>query len=72
MLEKTSGFFPALSAFIKNKEESKDAALGAAMEKELDNLDEIVRSTPGQYVISEDGLSFAMAICVCHGYHISH
>ena len=31
----------------------------------------VIIYAPGQYVISEDGLSYAMAICVCHGYHIS-
>merc|ERR1711988_1726949 len=50
VLEKTSGFFPALSAFIKNKDESKEASLEAAVEAQLDNLDEVIRSTPGQYV----------------------
>lgn len=50
VLEKTSGFFPALSAFIKNKDEGKEASLGAAVEAQLDNLDEVIRSTPGQYV----------------------
>jgi len=50
VLEKTAGFFPALSAFIKNKDTSKDAALQAAVEAQLDVLDEIIRSTPGQYI----------------------
>ena len=50
VLEKSSGFFPALSAFIINKDESKDAALQATVEGQLDTLDEIIRSTPGQYV----------------------
>ena len=50
VLEKTSGFFPALSAFIKNKDVSKDADLGAAVEAQLDIIDEIIRSTPGQYI----------------------
>ena len=43
VLEKTSGFFPALSAFIKNKDESKEASLEAAVEAQLDNLDEVIR-----------------------------
>ena len=50
VLEKTSGFFPALSAFIKNKDEGKEASLGVAVEAQLDNLDEVIRSTPGQYL----------------------
>eukprot|EP00981_Chlorochromonas_danica_P004328 scaffold867_cov176-Ochromonas_danica.AAC.15 len=50
ILEKTAGFFPALSNFIKNKDASKDEALKALVEKELDNIDEILRSTPGQYL----------------------
>lgn len=50
VLEKTAGFFPALSAFIKNKDESKDPSLQAALDAQLDNLDAIIRSTPGQYI----------------------
>ena len=50
VLEKSSAFFPSLSAFIKNKDDSKDPALQAAVEGQLDILDEIIRSTPGQYV----------------------
>jgi glutathione S-transferase len=50
VLEKTSGLFPAVTACIKNKDASKDAALAAAVESELDILDEIIRSTPGQFV----------------------
>ena len=49
VLEKTSGFFPALAAFIKNKDTSQDASLQAAVESQLDILDELLRSTPGQY-----------------------
>jgi len=50
VLEKTSGFFPALSAFIKNKDTSKDAAMQTAFEAQLDSLDALIRSTPGQYL----------------------
>lgn len=50
VLEKTAGFFPALSAFIKNKDSSKDASLQAEIEAQLDKLDEIIRSTPGQFI----------------------
>ena len=50
VLEKTAGFFPALSAFIKNKDASSDPSLRAAVETQLDVLDEIIRSTPGQYI----------------------
>jgi len=50
VLEKTSGFFPALSALIKNKDSSKDADLLSKVESQLDLLDEIIRSTPGKYI----------------------
>jgi len=50
VLEKTSNFFPSLKAAIINKDEAKDAPLLAAVEKELDTLDEIIRSTPGRYL----------------------
>lgn len=50
VLEKTSGFFPALSSFIKNKDASKDEELQKNIETQLDVIDEILRSTPGQYV----------------------
>jgi glutathione S-transferase len=50
VLEKSASFFPTLSSFIKNKDDSKDPALQAAVESQLDTLDEIIRSTPGQYM----------------------
>lgn len=50
VLEKTSGFFPALSNYIKNKDANQDPAMLALVEAQLDKLDEIIRSTPGQYV----------------------
>ena len=50
VIEKTNGFFPALSAFIKNKDEGKDETLKTALVKQLDLLDELIRSTPGQYI----------------------
>ena len=50
VLEKTANFFPALSALIKNKDDSKDAELLVSVESQLDILDEIIRSTPGQYI----------------------
>lgn len=50
VLEKTSGFFPALSALIKNKDASKDAALIEAVDAQLNIIDEVLRSTPGQYL----------------------
>jgi glutathione S-transferase len=50
VLEKTAGFWPALGAFIKNKDEDKDSDLLSKVEDELDALDEIIRSTPGKYV----------------------
>ena len=50
VLEKTENFLPSLTSFIKNKDEDKDEALQAVFEKELDILDEILRTTPGQYL----------------------
>ena len=50
ILEKTSGFFPALAAFLKNKDSSRDASLRSSLEAQLDSLDELLRSTPGQYM----------------------
>lgn len=50
VLEKTAGFFPALSAYIKNKDEAKDDEFLTAVNSQLDNLDEIIRSSPGKYI----------------------
>jgi glutathione S-transferase len=50
VLEKTRNFFPAISAWIKNKDEEKEAGLQGEVEKELDNLDFLIRSTPGHYI----------------------
>mmetsp|Transcript_10458 Transcript_10458/g.14409 ORF Transcript_10458/g.14409 Transcript_10458/m.14409 type:complete len:300 (+) Transcript_10458:36-935(+) len=50
VLEKTSGFFPSLSALIKNKDPALDGELIAAVEAQLDVMDEILRSTPGKYL----------------------
>jgi len=50
VIEKTSGFFPALSAYIKNKDGSKDEELHKSVESQLDIIDELLRSTPGQYI----------------------
>ena len=50
VMEKTAGLFPALAAYIKNKDSSNDAALQVAFEKQLDLLDELLRSAPGQYL----------------------
>ena len=50
ILEKTAGLWPAIGAFIKNKEEAKDDVLLATVTEELDKLDEIVRSSPGKYL----------------------
>jgi glutathione S-transferase len=50
IMEKTNGFFPALSACLKNKDASQDATLLAAVNTQLDKIDEILRSTPGQYI----------------------
>lgn len=58
ILEKTHKFFPALTAFLKNKDEAKDALLQEKFEKQLDMLDEILRTTPGQYL---GGLELTLA-----------
>jgi len=50
VLEKTNNLFPALKALILNKDAAKDADLLAALNAELDIIDGIVRSTPGQYI----------------------
>jgi glutathione S-transferase len=50
VLEKTANFFPTLSTYIKNKEETLDEELFAKLEVEFDVLDEILRSTPGKYI----------------------
>jgi glutathione S-transferase len=50
ILEKTNNFFPTLSAFVKNKDDAKDAALMLKFEEQLDMLDEMLRTTPGQYI----------------------
>lgn len=49
VIEKTANFFPRVKAYIMNKDDSKDAELLAAVDVELDILDEVIRSTPGQY-----------------------
>lgn len=50
VLEKVAGFFPSLSALIKNKNDAEDPALLAKVEEQLDLLDEVIRSTPGKYI----------------------
>lgn len=54
VLEKSAGFFPALSAYIKNKDDGKDADLLSAVNSQLDILDEVLRSAPGQYFCGLD------------------
>eukprot|EP01031_Cornospumella_fuschlensis_P040411 gene40411-49247_t len=54
VLEKTKNFFPAVSAWIVNKDELKEKSLKAAVEKELDTIDFLVRSTPGHYITGLD------------------
>jgi glutathione S-transferase len=58
VLEKTSQFFPTLSSYIKNKDESKDPELRASVESQLDLMDQLLRSTPGQYLC---GLELTLA-----------
>jgi glutathione S-transferase len=50
VLEKSAGFFPAMSAYVKNLDAANDESLKAAVDVQLDLLDEIIRSTPGKYV----------------------
>ena len=50
ILERTEGFYPALSAYIKNKDEMNDDKLQEKLEDQLDILEEILQSTPGQYI----------------------
>lgn len=50
VLEKTENFFPSLSTFLKNKNDSEDPVHQAAFESELDIIDEILRTTPGQFL----------------------
>jgi glutathione S-transferase len=49
VLERTTNFFPTLSAFILNKDATKDEVLGAAVEAQLDIIDDIIKTTPGHY-----------------------
>jgi len=50
VLEKSQGLFPALKACIINKDVALDAELMAVVDTQLDTLDEIIRSTPGQFI----------------------
>jgi len=50
VLEKTSNFFPSLKTLLLNKDESKDAELISKVDEQLNIIDEILRSTPGQYL----------------------
>lgn len=49
VLEKTKGFFPALTAFILNKDPEQEETLREEMYAQLDLLDRLLRSTPGRY-----------------------
>jgi glutathione S-transferase len=70
VLEKTSGFFPALSAFVKNKDATKDAELGDAVEAQLDIIDGILRSTPGYYLCGVE-LTLADLYLAPQLFHVS-
>jgi glutathione S-transferase len=50
VMQKTSGFFPALSAYIKNKDETVEESLKADISAQLDIIDEVLRSSPGKYL----------------------
>lgn len=54
VIEKTNGFFPAVASYIKNKDASKDPELFAAVNAQLDIIDEILRSAPGPYLCGMD------------------
>lgn len=58
ILEKTKDFYPALSALILNKLVQRDRDLIAAMEEQLDLLDEMIRKTAGRYLC---GLELTLA-----------
>lgn len=49
VIEKTAGFFPAFSAWVKNTDDSNEATLKAAFESQVDIMDELLRTTPGYY-----------------------
>jgi len=50
VLERTSAFFPTVTAWIVNKDASKEATLQADTEAALDQLDELIRTTPGKFI----------------------
>lgn len=54
VIEKFSGFFPAISNFIRNKEVAKDDKLQAVVDEMLDSIDRIILSTPGAYICGND------------------
>lgn len=43
-------FLPALTAFLKNKDDPKDLTHQLAFELGLDVIDEILRTTPGEFL----------------------
>lgn len=53
-LQKVEGFLPAAIALARNRDENKEEKLWKAMEAELDNLDLMLRSTPGKYLAGID------------------
>ncbi len=54
VLERVSGFFPALTAVITNKDRTLDTGLLEQLNAQLDLLDELIRSAPGKYLCGID------------------
>ena len=50
VLERNAGFWPALRAFLRNKDAALDEGLGKAVEEQLDDMNDLIRSTPGYYI----------------------
>lgn len=49
ILEKTKEFYPALTAYILNKDSTLDPPLREAVHRQLDLMDEILRTAPGRF-----------------------
>lgn len=50
VIEKLLNFFPSLTAYITNKDVTKEDELRNAFEGQLNLLEDILRSTPGRYL----------------------
>lgn len=54
VLERTKGFFPALTAFILNKDPAVEEDLRSEVHAQLDLLDRLLRSAPGRFLCGID------------------